>query len=715
MKLRHLAMLAALLAPLPLAGCSGDDTSVPLPDAGGKDAGAAGDATTGTPQDDGGSRADASPDASRDAGADATPAEAARRVIVFVWDGLRPDSVTATDTPNLHALGQAGVRFDDNHSTYPTFTMMNAASFATGGFPGTTGFYGNTLYEPGTAQGRPAGNDSAGKAVDFGQPVFTEDYAILQDLEAYYEGQLFLVKTLFDAAHKAGLTTAAIGKSGPAFLQDEHKGGYIVDEKAVFPQSLASELQSAGFPLPRTTPLAYASGAITLAGNNGDPTAGAPRKNLADNATGDPTDTGGSPSNAANQYLLSVYRSFILPRKKPDLSLIWLRSPDSTEHTYGPGTANYRDALRAQDALLGQLQATLADLGLASTTDIVVVSDHGHSSVSGPASLFPLRAVTAGAAGAKDPGGYSVSGDVRLADLMTRAGFIAFDGNGCTFDPVLSGIKDDGSQVYATRQDDAMGTACGASYRFKPSYTTGSFLVPAALPARAIVIAANGGSDYLYVPDHDADTVKRAVAFLQSREEVGAIFVSKRFAPIPPGTLAMESILVESTAGRNPDVIMSYAFDENAVVAGMKGTELESMQTNRGMHGSFSPVDVHNTLVAFGPHFRRGLVDSLPTGNVDVAPTVASILGVALPGANGRPLLESLAHGGATMSDYLVEQRTVAPASPATGLIMKLPTSPAGADVDTTRTSYTIELQTKVLRRAGETFTYFDYARAVRK
>ena len=29
---------------------------------------------------------------------------------------------------------EAGVEFRDNHSTYPTFTMMNAASFATGGF-----------------------------------------------------------------------------------------------------------------------------------------------------------------------------------------------------------------------------------------------------------------------------------------------------------------------------------------------------------------------------------------------------------------------------------------------------------------------------------------------------------------------------------------------------------------------------------------------------
>ena len=43
------------------------------------------------------------------------------------------------------------------------------------------------------------------------------------------------------------------------------------------------------------------------------------------------------------------------------------------------------------------------------------------------------------------------------------------------------------------------------------------------------------------------------------------------------------------------------------------------------MHGSFSPLDVHNTLIAFGPDFREGLKDPLPSGNVDVAPTIAGI------------------------------------------------------------------------------------------
>ena len=45
-------------------------------------------------------------------------------------------------------LRQTGANFSDNHSTYPTFTMMNGSSFATGSFPKTSGFYGNTFWTP---------------------------------------------------------------------------------------------------------------------------------------------------------------------------------------------------------------------------------------------------------------------------------------------------------------------------------------------------------------------------------------------------------------------------------------------------------------------------------------------------------------------------------------------------------------------------------------
>ena len=609
----------------------------------------------------------------------ATPAPQAitpHRTIIFVWDGMRPDAISQTDTPNLYALRQGGVNFTDNHSTYPTFTMMNAASFATGSFPGTTGFYGNTLWQPGAS-----GNDASGAAVSFQQPAFTEDYAILQDLDRYYQGQLMLVGTLFQAAQKAGLKTAAIGKSGPAFLQDYKRGGTILDERHVYPASVAQGLQAAGIKLPKLTPVAYPNGEVTLGADNGDPTAGKAKATLADKVSSDPT-VGTTELNAdANTYMMSAYLNYILPTQKPDLSLIWLRSPDSTEHSYGVGTAAFRDALHTQDALLGQLQARLKALGLAESTNIIVVSDHAHSNVAGDASLFPLRTIAGGQTGAVDAAnGYSVSGDVRTADLMTRQGFKAYDGSGCINDPVMSGIKADGSVVYAPKTDPD-GSICGKAGTV---YTTPSYRVPASVPGDAFVIAANGGSDYLYNTAHDPALVAKAVRFLQSREEYGAIFVDDRYTNIP-GTLPMSRVRLENTAGRNPDIVVSFNSDPSAVVQGFPGTEYESAGNNRGMHGSFGVTDVHNTLVASGPNFRSGASNSLPSGNVDVAPTVAAILGVPLAQADGRVLYEALT--GNEGLKYPVQTQTVAPTSAATGLTVARPTDPDGKDVNTAHTT----------------------------
>lgn len=630
-----------------------------------------------------------------------------RKIIIFVWDGLRPDSINPTDTPNLHALREAGVDFTDNHSTYPTFTMMNAASFATGGFPGSTGYYGNTLWEPGTE-----GKDSADAKVDFQQPVFTEDYAILEDLTRYLKGDLLLIDTLFEAAHKAGMVTATVGKSGAAFIQDYKRGGLLLDEKTVLPLSFAKELQAAGIRLPATTAKTYPSDELTLAPDNGNPTEFKAPKRLKDGITYDPTDTSGSPYKAALHYMADVYVDYILPKKSPRLSVLWVRDPDTSQHVYGVGSPNARDALRSNDVMLGQLRARLKQIGEEATTDVIVVSDHGHSNVAGSSKLFPLRAIEAGAVGAADPNGYSVSGLVRLAELMHRAGFTVFDGIGCTYLPVALGIKADGTPVYPV-ETDADGKLCGKEGE---KYNIGPHKVPANVPPNALVIAVNGGSDYIYAPDHDAATVRKAVEFLQTRSEVGAIFVGSRYGDIP-GTLPLNLIRVENTTGRNPDLVVSYDYDADAVVGGVKGTEYSGSLLNnpyRGMHGSFSPIDVHNTLIAYGPDFREGFKDPLPTGNVDVAPTVASILGLSLPRADGRPLLEAL-RNGPSPGDYQVAPGTLRPKTAVSGIATKLPTDPNGRDIDPDRKEYTIELHTKALSYQGKTYTYFDSAKAVRQ
>lgn len=94
--------------------------------------------------------------------------------------------------------------------------------------------------------------------------------------------------------------------------------------------------------------------------------------------------------------MMNVYLEYILPNKRPNLSLIWFRDPDSTEHTYGVRSYNYKKALSCMDELLGNLLRKLKELNIDNNTDIIIVSDHGHSNVSGPLNLFPLRAINNG-------------------------------------------------------------------------------------------------------------------------------------------------------------------------------------------------------------------------------------------------------------------------------------------------------------------------------
>ena len=337
----------------------------------------------------------------------------ARRIIIFVWDGLRADDLTREIAPNYFALARSGVVFADHHAVYPTFTMMNSASIATGAYPGVHGFYGNVVYAP-SAKGR----NAKGADIDFSAPAFIEDFGVVEAVRDSYEGRLTLVSTMPQAAQAKGLTTVAIGKFGAAFIQDYRRGGIVLDEDAAMPLGFARELQQTGYPLPRNSGNAYEAGALTLANDNGDPTAPIPIQRLKDGQTGNPLDCSGALSRRGFAYLTDVFVDYILPYKKPDLTIYWSKEPDATNHAYGPGTCNSIDATRMNDEILGRVIEKLRQLGWEASTDVIITQDHNHSTVSGDVTYFPLRAIVDRGIGAISRDGFSVSGFVRTAELQ---------------------------------------------------------------------------------------------------------------------------------------------------------------------------------------------------------------------------------------------------------------------------------------------------------
>ena len=114
--------------------------------------------------------------------------------IVFVVDGLRPDSVNPTDTPNLWRMENEGVRFANSHSIVPTVTRGNATVIGTGVFPTRSGILGNAMYAP-----------------ELDRSIATSDANQLTALDAASGGNLIFVKSIGERLQAAGLQLASMG------------------------------------------------------------------------------------------------------------------------------------------------------------------------------------------------------------------------------------------------------------------------------------------------------------------------------------------------------------------------------------------------------------------------------------------------------------------------------------------------------------------------
>ncbi|RDB37099.1 alkaline phosphatase family protein [Spirobacillus cienkowskii] len=704
-------------------------------------------------------------------------------VIFFVWDGLRYDILSDKKAkkiiPNLLQLASNGIEFKDHHSAYPTFTMNNAQVFATGDYAGKSGFYGNSLYQPwrtnkvyGTAINSKGNNITQ----QFASPIFTEDYQILKALDQPNQDKpelhepLVYVSTLLQEAQKANLITAVVGKSGPAFFQDFRGGGYIIDEYHVWPLTFAKELQNHKYALPKLSPNAYKKNELILSLNNGDPTATEKIYYLDDdNKVSDPTKGLSSPFSKKNTYLSDIYINYILPYKKPDLSILWLRNPDTTEHTYGPGTSAYYDALKENDIILGKIISQLKKMDLYDKTNIIIGSDHSHSTILAtkrndlqgyPQLMYPTHkiinnnnnSIIGNAAENKKiiknnkkilvTNGYSASGNIRTSDLISKANLNisngniikAYDGGNCSFSMEIKGVRNlDGSINKKSAGFNVADGTCIDSKKINRDYTSPSYLVPENLSnndnIEKVIIAANGGSDYIYVPSNNNEVINELVKFFQRRQEYSAVFVDekkyKKSGFLPKGTLPLSYIKLDNLNKRNPDIVVSLTSNPNVEINGLQGTEFESTNgfSLRGNHGSFGRNDVHNILLAFGPSFKSKIKNNLPTGNVDVAPTIAKILEIELPNTDGRILLEALKNSNYTANSYKVKTFTVTSDIACNLEIFEPTTHPINFHsktknnfIDQDVDSYYTELNIKSLTlKNGVTYLYFDSAEGKRQ
>jgi arylsulfatase A-like enzyme len=529
-------------------------------------------------------------------------------LILFVPDGLRALKVTPDAAPAMAEVRDKGVNFKNPHSIFPTFTMANGSAMATGHFLGDSGTFSNTIYT----------GFSSAPAGDTVVP-FLENDAVLGDVDEHFNGDYLNEETILKIARREGYSTAAIGKVGPTLLFDHNdradKPGLhsiVVDDatggKNGVPLSdeMKDALGKAGLPL--TTP---------SRGDNGK--------------VGDAKTPGTTSANTAQQaYFADVASKVVLPmlkaRNKPFVLVFWSRDPDGSQHNQGDSLNTVTPGINGPTSMAGiknadnnlaQLRKALDELGLAATTNVIISADHGFSTISKESKTSPAA---------------KASYEDTPKDFLPM-GFLAID-LAKALDLPLFDPNDKNAPIAANAHPKAGNGVLGKD------------------PAKPdLVVAANGGSDLIYLANKDKKLADRAIKVLLEQDYVSGLFVDDALGKFP-GTLPMSQINLKGKAATpTPSIVVNF----RSYVSGCDeptNCSVEVADTvlrqGQGMHGSFGRGDTMNFMAAIGPDFKAGYVDALPVSNADVGMTIAQLMGLrasAAGGLMGRVMSEALPNG----------------------------------------------------------------------
>jgi arylsulfatase A-like enzyme len=536
-----------------------------------------------------------------------------RNAIIFVADGLRSVSVNETDAPTLYSVGQTGVSFVNSHSLFPTFTTANGSAIATGHYLGDTGDFSNTIYA-----GFPVPN--AGNSVT----PFLENNPILADMDEHFNDNYLNEETLLAAARQAGYSTAAIGKVGPVLIQDVTQGNRVggtvpPPTTIVIDDSTGS---TSGVPLNSDITSALANvGLPTTAPNRSNNVPTTDQDQSGNNGfSGTNTTPGTKAANVTQQkYFVDSLTKAVLPlfksRGKPFTIVYWSRDPDGTQHNQGdslnsltPGIngPTSKAGIKNADNNLAQILAALHDLGLDTSTDVFVTADHGFSTIS-------KGSATSYAATLSYP---------NVNPGFLPAGFLAID--------IAKGLD---LPLYDPDQKNQLVTPGSGTI---PRPQSGDGLIGNDPNNPEVVVAANGGSDLIYLPgDGDRKALaRRVVNLLLQQDYVSGLFVDESLGFIP-GTLPLRSINLQGSAVTpTPAIAVNFrSFStgcDNPLACAVEVAD-STLQQGQGMHGTFSRSDTFNYMAAVGPDFKQGYVDRAPVSNADVPVTIAEILGLNPP------------------------------------------------------------------------------------
>ena len=270
----------------------------------------------------------------------ADPPKSERRVVIVVWDGMRPDFVSEQNTPALWKLARGGVIFRNHHAVYPSATMVNGTALVTGIYPGKNGIIANHVYRP---------------EIDPHHAVDVELPPTVKKGDEVSRGKYISVPTIAELVQRArGRTVIAAAKS-------------------------------VGLLLDRQSDVGTAKNCVTLfAGNAGlRARSGAPDSIPAEIVPSITATLGPFPSGHLQQdaWTTKALTDCFWKDGVPALSVLWLGEPDLTQHESAPGSPASIAAIKSSDENLAAVLSALDQRDARGRTDVFVVSDHGFSTI----------------------------------------------------------------------------------------------------------------------------------------------------------------------------------------------------------------------------------------------------------------------------------------------------------------------------------------------
>lgn len=141
-----------------------------------------------------------------------------------------------------------------------------------------------------------------------------------------------------------------------------------------------------------------------------------------------------------------------------------------------------------------------------------------------------------------------------------------------------------------------------------------------------VIVVGLGGSALIYVIERDEATIRKVAETLQVCDFTGVLFSR---LPIE-GTFPLDTIHYPTDAAKGaPDFVVAMRWLDVPNENGAPGMLIATGGSrNAGTHGSLSKYEMNNTLIANGPDFKQGVISEIPSGNIDVTPTVLHLLGV---------------------------------------------------------------------------------------